>query len=821
MDASAHLPRLSPKHARRLRLAAYIGGALLGLVLLAFVALWLALRASLPRIEGTLSAAPLTSPASIERDNLGVPVIRARSRLDLAFATGVAHAQDRFFQMDLMRRSAAGELAELLGASLVDADRNLRRHRFREVAAEVIASAAPQERALLDAYAAGVNFALETARARPWEYMLLRLEPEPWRSEDSILAAFSMYLSLNDASGVDEIARAHLRETLPEELFAFLHPIGTEWDSPIVGNAWRAPAIPGPEIVDLRGDAAAPRRVAHSASRARSADPLQWWRHGPEDMPGSNSWAVAGSLSESGAPLLANDMHLRLRLPNVWYRARLIVEADGTERRDLVGVTLPGLPLLIVGSNGTVAWGFTNSYGDWTDLVIVELDPADSSRYLTPDGSEPFEIRRERIEVNGAAAAEVELRFTRWGPVVHTDARGRPLALAWTAHHARATNLRLLDFETAGSTAELLDAANRAGAPVQNILAVDSRGSIGWSIMGQVPIRAGYDSTVPNSWRAAGTGWQGWREPSEYPRVIDPPSGRLWSANARTIDAETWLAFVGEGRYDLGARGAQIRAALLSNSNASAHDMAQLQIDDRALFLTRWRDLLLEVLDSVSDESAAHYEQAQGLVREWSGRAAADDAGYRIVRAFRNEVRQEVFDWLVAPARAYAGGIEFVPSPQFEGALWRLVTERPMHLLDPRHDSWMDALKSALDRTLASLERSCTDLSACVWGEENRLAMRHPLSAALPFLSGWLDMPDTPMSGDTAMPRVQSPTFGASERLVVSPGREEEGLFQMPGGQVDHPLSPFYGAGHEEWVRGEPLPLLPGNAEHVLVLKPE
>src|SRR5690606_9354698 len=150
---------------------------------------------------------------------------------------------------------------------------------------------------------------------------------------------------------------------------------------------------------------------------------------------------------------------------------------------------------------------------------------------------------------------------------------------------------------------------------------------------------------------------------------------------------------VGEGRYDLGARGAQIRAALLSNSNASAHDMAQLQIDDRALFLTRWRDLLLEVLDSVSDKSAAHYEQAQGLVREWSGRAAADDAGYRIVRAFRNEVRQEVFDWLVAPARAYAGGIEFVPSPQFEGALWRLVTERPMHLLDPRHDSWMDALK--------------------------------------------------------------------------------------------------------------------------------
>jgi penicillin amidase len=828
-----------------LRFLPYIFGGIGVLLLVCALAIYLAVRGSLPQLDGSLSAPALASEATLERDVSGVPAIRARSRADLAFATGVAHAQDRFFQMDLMRRSAAGELAALLGPSLVDADRHLRVHGFRRVASEVLRSADQSDRDLLASYAAGVNFGLQSLDARPWEYLLLRAEPAPWGIEDSVLAAFSMYLSLNDSNGADELARARLRAGLPAEMFAFLHPVGTEWDAPIAGGAWRTPAIPGPEVFDLRkrmadgGSRIGREREARSRASASSLQPAaqgpcEWHgAHGcarvapassrfwspavPEAMPGSNSWAIAATHTADGSALLANDMHLHLRLPNAWYQARLIVDRSHEDELDLAGVTLPGLPFLVAGSNGHVAWGYTNSYGDWTDLVVVEVDPQDSGRYLTPEGGESFELRRERIEVSGAPVEELEIRSTRWGPVVNTDEHGRALALAWTAHRAPATNLVMLQFERAKSAQELLSLANRAGGPVQNVIAADAAGHIGWSVMGQVPIRREYDSTVPSSWRAAGTGWQGWREPAEYPQMIDPPTGRLWTANARTIDAQAWLGFMGEGRYDLGARASQIRDALLSRQAATTPEMAQLQIDDRALFLTRWRDLLLELIEGPS-KNDTRYREAIDIVRAWSSRALAQDAGYRIVRAFRNQVRADVFGSLTAGIDAQ--GVELTPSPQFEGPLWRLVTERPVHLLDPQYASWDAALLKSLEVALEDLREQCDELRSCVWGQENTLSMRHPLSAALPLLSRWIDMPASAMNGDASMPRVQGPSFGASQRIVVAPGKETEALFQMPGGPVGHPMSPFYGAGHEEWMQGKPRPLLPGEPKYVLRLTP-
>jgi len=401
---------------------------------------------------------------------------------------------------------------------------------------------------------------------------------------------------------------------------------------------------------------------------------------------------------------------------------------------------------------------------------------------------------------------------------VNHDAQGRPRALAWIAHVPHATNIRMLDFETVSTVPEALLAANRSGAPVQNFLAVDRQGHIGWTLMGQVPIRANYDSTLPASWRAPGTGWTGWRSAEEYPRIIDPAPGRLWTANARTIDVETWLAFLGDGGYDLGARAAQIRGDLLSLSDATAADLAKIQIDDRALFLTRWRDLLLELLDSEALASHPARAQARLRIEKWTGRAAAEDAGYPIVRAFRLQVRKDVFDALTAQARLKYPDTRFEPSPQFEGALWQLATQRPAHLLDPRYPDWKAALLASFDVSLAALAKECA--SPCTWGRQNTLQMRHPLSAALPFASHWLDMPADLMPGDVAMPRAQGPHFGASQRMVVSPGKEREGFFQMPGGPVDHPLSPFYGAGHEAWVRGEPRPLLPGKTAHTLRLMP-
>ena len=800
------------RHFRLLRTVAVVGVAVLIVGLLGFLGAYFALRASLPEIDGEIVAGELlTAPATIERDAEGTPVIRARTRGDLAFATGFAHAQDRYFQMDLMRRAAAGEMAELLGPAVLETDRSLRVHGFRHVAREVLAAASAGDRELLDAYAAGVNFALAEADARPWEYLLLGTDPAPWHPEDSMLVAFSMYLNLNDSTGAEELARAQLREVLPPAMFAFIAPLGTEWDAPMTGGTIRPAPIPSAEVFTLRDGEAR----AAALTTPRTVGPLE-----ERTFVGSNSWAVAGTRASNDSALLANDMHLGLRLPHVWYHSRMVVDAVGDERRDLVGVTLPGLPALIVGSNGRVAWGFTNSYGDWTDLVVVERDPNDAARYLTPDGPQPFDTRQEILNVKGADPERLQVMTTRWGPIISEGSADRLIALAWTAHRPRATNLRMLDLEGASEVEAALLAANRAGVPVQNFIAVDASGRIGWTLMGQVPARGDYDTTVPYLWNTPGAGWTGWRAPEEYPRIVDPASGRLWTANARSIDVETWMSFLGNGMYDNGARAAQIRDNLLALSRASAADMVNIQVDDRALFLIRWRDLLLEVLDERALRDGPVRAEARTLIEDWTGRAMAEDVGYRVVRAMRLQIRQDVFESLTAVARAQFPGTRFLPSAQFEAPLWQLVTERPMHLLDPRFASWEEALLASIDGALQELRRECSSLQRCTWGAQNTLAMRHPLSAAVPLLGRWLDMPAQPLSGDSLMPRVQGPSFGASQRLVVSPGREAEGYFQMPGGPVDHPLSPFYGAGHDAWVRGEPRPLLPGPARHTLTLRP-
>jgi penicillin G amidase len=786
----------------------FIASALV-LVLVIAASIWFAMRSSLPRLDGKVQVAGLGAPVTIERDRDGTPTIKASTRQDLAFATGFAHAQDRFFQMDLSRRAAAGELAELLGPALLDTDKRFRVHAFRQVARAVIDDASAADRALLGAYVEGVNAGLADLSARPWEYQVLRAKPVAWRDEDSMLVAFSMYLNLNDSTGDEELARSRLREVLPAELFAFLNPLGTEWDAPIAGGIWRAAPIPAPEVFDLR-------RLATQAALA----PISRLTIDERPVVGSNSWVIAGTHTEDGSALLANDMHLGLRLPNVWYRARLMVEAAGAQTRDLIGVTLPGLPVLVVGSNRRVAWGFTNSYGDWTDLIIVETDPADPTKYFVGDTTQTISVRRESIAVRGSASVAIEVQSTRWGPIVKRDAQGRPLALAWTAHHPSATNLRMLDFERATTVQALLASANTAGVPVQNVVAADASGAIGWSVMGRVPVRANYDSTQPSSWRSSGTGWVGWRAPTDYPRVLAPTSGRLWTANTRTIDAQTWLGFMGDGGHDLGARGAQIRDSLFALQKATVADLAKIQVDDRALFLVRWRDLLLDLLNDAALAASPSRKQARELVEKWSGRASVDDAGYRIVRAFRLRVRKDVFDSLTAPARTKYPETVFAPGPQFEGPLWQLVTQRPEHLLDPRYRDWSEGLLASLDAALETLRTDCGKLAECTWGRQNILQMRHPLSSALPFAARWLDMPAIPMPGDAAMPRVQGTQFGASERIVVAPGREDAGIFQMPGGPVDHPLSPFYRAGHEAWVRGEPQPFLPGPPLHRLELAP-
>jgi penicillin amidase len=764
---------------------------------------YLALRGSLPQLDGHIRVDHIQRPVVIERDAAGIPVITAGNRNDLAFATGFVHGQDRFFQMDLSRRRAAGELAELFGAVALPLDKRNRLHRFRNRARAIFAGLKSSDNDVVAAYAAGVNAGLNSLSVRPFEYLFLRTRPRRWEPEDSLLVAYNMFLELNDEYAERDSRRGLAHEVLPQKLFYFLYPDGTSWDAPLEGEPRAASPMPQPSDV-------AALNLSRPASDERPADIDE------ELLAGSNNWAVAGALTDSGRAIVANDMHLGITVPNVFYRARLIV--DGDIPRDLNGVTLPGVPLLVAGSNGYIAWGNTNSYGDWTDAVILREGAAPNT-YLTPDGPRKFTTYREMIAVKGGDAEEILVRETIWGPVLenHTGADSL-LAISWLAHKAKAVNLRGLDLEVATGAEEALLIANQMGMPPQNFVVGDAVGNIGWTIAGQIPLRSEFDPQLPADWSRSG-GWTGWLLPGQYPRILNPNSARIWTANARVVDREA-LAKIGDGGYDLGARARQIRDGLFAQDRFSPADMLSIQLDDRALFLARWQRLLLETLDTEAVRDNHARQEYRDLVAEWESRASVESVGYRLVRAFRSEVRKRVFDMLMQPVRKKFGSDTTLRmSNQFEAPLWTLITEKPGHLLSAEYSSWRAVLLAAVDENLRYYRENYDGpLSQRTWGERNTAAIKHPLGSALPSLAHWLDMPRDLLSGDSNMPRVHGPTFGASERFAVAPGDEENGYLHMPGGQSGHPLSDYYSQGHRDWVEGRATAFLPGESVHSLTL---
>jgi penicillin amidase len=764
---------------------------------------WQRLHASLPLLDGVATVAGLDAPVRVERDALGVPTIRGVGRADVARATGFVHAQERYFQMDLLRRRAAGELAELVGARALPLDRRTRVHRLRRVAERAVSAASAEERAVLDAYAAGANAGLAALGERPFEYLVLRARPAPWRPEDSLLVSLTMFLELNGDDDGYEAALGALHDTFPPPVAEFLAPRGTEWDAPLLGSPLAMPELPGPDVLDLR-------RAPRPGVAPRPA------RLGDRPAAGSNAFAVSGARSVHGGAIVANDMHLRHGVPNIWFRASL-AWTDGRIQRRITGVTLPGAPLVVAGSNGHVAWGFTNSYGDWQDLVVLEPDPKDPARYLTPEGPRRLEREQEVIHVLHGDDEVLEVASTIWGPVIGKDHLGRERALRWTAHDQAAVNLKLAGLERADDLEQALDVANASGIAPQNFVCADARGRVGWTIAGVLPRRVGFDGRLPESWADGRRRWDGWRAPREAPRLVDPAEGLVWSANARAVGGDA-LRVLGDGGYWLGARARQIRDDLRARERWSERDLMGVQLDDRALLLGRWQELLLRVLSPAAAGADARRSEARRLVERWEARAAVDSPGYRIVRSFRHEVVERALEPFATDGRRRDWLFDGFYLSQAEGPVWRLVTDRPAHLLDPRWRGWDDLLLDAADAALASLGPG--DLAAHPWGERNTASIRHPLSAALPGLGWLLDMPREPLPGDDHMPRFQSPDAGASERMVVSPGREAEGLFHMPGGQSGHPLSPYYRAGHEAWVRGEPTPFNPGPPAHGLTLLP-
>ncbi|WP_025877633.1 penicillin acylase family protein [Stenotrophomonas indicatrix] len=768
----------------------WILGVLVAIVLLAVLVLWLLLRGSLAELDGERPLPGLATKVTVERDALGVVTITAGNKADALRALGRVHAQERYFEMDLMRRSAAGELSALFGAKAIEADKRMRVHRLRARTEAHLQDALGSDPAAVRAYVDGVNQGLGSLAVRPWAYLLLRQAPQPWRASDSVLAGLAMYADLQDPSNQSELALERIRAVVPPALYALLAHDGSEWDAPLAGAARGNAPLPDASQLDLRTLKAATGAAAEDA-----------------DAVGSNNFAVAGALTADGRAIVADDIHLGLRAPSLWFRVRLRYpdpQAAGGQV-DVSGFSLPGVPAVIVGSNGHVAWGFTNSYIDTADF---RTEPADAA----------VTVHEERIVVAGGADVRFPVRETAWGPILHTHADGSGDALRWVAQLPGAVRMDFADMARAADLDQALQIADHAGIPAQNLVIGDRSGRIAWRLIGARPDRGPGCTPLGFNDNHRNPGCAPWPIRSDAaPSLVDPASHRLWTANSRVVDEAT-LATVGNGGYDLGARGRQIRDLLATQERFDEHDLLAIQLDDRAVFLQRWWVLLHQVVEH-SDDPAL--KRLGTVSSHWEGRAAIDSVSYRVVREFRTQVLDTLTDALLAPARAPLGGDFLAPRlAQLEGVAWPMLQQRPANLLPPAYTSWDALLADAARRTEAELSAQ-GPLAHRSWGERNNAAICHPVARALPaFASRWLCMPADPLPGDRDMPRVQTPAFGASQRMVVSPGHEADGIVHMPGGQSGHPLSPYWGAGHEDWVHGRPTPFLPGKAQHTLTLLP-
>lgn len=789
-----------------------IGGTLFVvlLVLLAAAGMWFRGRmvASLPQLQGKAPLPGLSAGVTIVRDALGVPTITGSTRIDVARATGWIHGQDRFFQMDLLRRRGAGELAELFGPAAVPVDKEARLHGFRKVAQEVFARETPERKALIVAYTEGVNAGLAALAAKPWEYVVLRAAPRPWLPEDCGLISFAMTLDLQEGTGRYVRTLSAIRDELGPESLAFFAPLSTPADAAL--DASVAPIAPFPPAseIDLR-------KVDPAAQVTTALDKDPW---SDRETPGSNNFAVAGSLAEGGGALVATDMHLHLGVPNIWYRISMRWPGHAE-----TGVMIPGAPMLVAGSTGKIAWGFTNSNAGTGDILVI--DPSISpDMYHGPQGTlVKYDERDESIAVRGSKPDVETFKWTMWGPVVGETAKGRQLVYHWTADDPAATNSNLFELEEAGGVAEAIDIAHRMGIPSQNFVVADSAGQIGWTVAGLLPRRVGYDGRLPVTWGFGDRRWDGFVASKDVPSILSPANGRLWTANNRTIGGAS-LRILGDSGYDVPARALQIRddldALAAAGRPIAPKDLLGVQLDDRALMLGAWHDILVGALKpdvvSLKPSRAALLQSAQ----TWEGRADTSSTSYRIVHDFRLAVAHRVLDPIFAPCVDQDPDFTWTRL-NYEQPLEALVKGTPMNLLDPAFHSWDELLVAAADDVSLEYAKRGLDPRSATWGQRNTARIEHPLARMLPhWAAKWISMPEDELPGDSYMPRVADTAFGASERYVVSPGREGAGILHMPGGQNSNPLSPFFRTGHEAWVRGDPTPFLPGPPRYVVTLEP-
>lgn len=772
--------------------------AIVLLVVVVLVGGYLWLRSSLPTLDGEVRASGLTAPVEVVRDRHAIPHIYADSFEDAAFAMGFVHAQDRLWQMEMNRRIGAGRLSEVLGQPTVDFDRFLRMLGLYRHAEAGFAKLSPETKRVYSAYAAGVNAYLEQRTGPlPPEFLILGVEPEPWSPADSLVFLKVMALNLS-GNWSRELTRLRLTKRLTAAQIEDFYPsYGSEMPHGVLANYGFA---------DLIDTAALDRMI-----EALPAPPAEGI--------GSNNWVVDGQRTKSGKPLLANDPHLGLTAPAIWYFAHM-----SWGNRNLIGASLPGVPLIILGRSDRMAWGFTNGQPDVQDLYIEKVDPTDSNRYLTPSGTEPFKTRREVIKVKDQDDIELIVRETRHGPVlsdVHRGAQstlpdGHVLALAWTALSdddlTPQAGVRLSQVDDWDG---FVDALRDYHVPQQNIVYADVDGNVGYYAPARVPVR---DPENPIQGYMPQPGWDplyDWRGTipfEELPQAFNPDGGMIATANHRNVavDYPHHLTF----DWAAGYRARRINGLLSETSAHSAESFQSMQADTVSLFAVD----VLPYLTAIAP-SGAQAKAALDLMSAWNGDMVADRPEPLIFQAWIRKFSKLVTEDELGDLQALSWGRK---GP----FLHRVLSQRQKWCDDTRTEpteTCAQMLERALDEALDWIsERQGSDMADWQWGQEHIAIGAHRPFSRVPVLRDFFDI-NGPVPGSTYTVNVGdfrifnsdrpfASVHGPGLRAVYDLADPEKSLFIHSTGQSGNPLSPYYSSFAEKWRRVEYIPMVTDRA---------
>lgn len=789
----------------------YICYGSLGLVALVTVALsgaYLVLHNALPQLDGTVKLSGLVTGVQVDTDTHGIPVINAANRADAVRTLGYVTARDRLFQMDLMRRKTAGRLAEIFGDMAVKSDIKARTYGFNREAKAILAKLPPAHKHYLQAYADGVNSYITDSGKLPFEFKVLAYQPDPWTAEDSVLIFLGMCENLTAWAEHGERMVSVMEKTLPEAVVRFLTPDTDIYTEQLQNFTESLRPVQKTPVEDLAN-------VLASAQAASSTKPIELVQQ-YDLVAGSNAWAVSGKKTADGRAILANDMHLGLSVPNIWYRVEMKYGNDHT-----AGVYLPGTPVLVAGSNHHISWGATNLSGDFMDLVKLDINPDNPDQYRLGDSWQQFDSYPETIKVKEGDARKIIVKQTFWGPVANELLMGKPVAIHWVTLDVDAMNMNLFDLEQAGSLGQAVKIVNNSGGPQLNILLADETGHIAWTVMGRIPKRFGNDGLASRSWADGSVGWSAYIEPEKLPRLIDPAEGFLVSANDRRL-GKNYPYVIGH-QFGNGYRAYRITEQLRQIPQIGEWAMFQLQLDTKSKFYFIYQQLALETLNTEVLEKQPDLIEVRNYLLAWNGRADVDSLGFALLVEFRKQLIKSVLTPFLAACQQTDSNFSYAWT-YIDTPLQALLKEKPPQLMpDVRnYHNWNDFILGQLKHSLQHLRamHPGINLMDLTWGKQNKVKDSHPFVRAVPILAELLDMPAEALPGCAYCVRAAGFDFGATERLVVAPDHFEDAILHMPGGQSGQPLSPYYSDQQNYWLKGLSLPLMAGKPEHKLLLQP-